>query len=183
MGRVMPNTVENEPAGQRLWRRLGVDVRPGEGAITALLFVSLFLVINFQYIAKTVRQSTFVDSLGATRLPWVYLAVALCSYPLLRLYTRFADRISRHRLITATCLLVSIGTAGFWWAYGYDAAWVPVAFYVWTSIAFVMTVSQFWSYANHILDARQAKRLFGPATRATSNMCTPLYVLPASQVL
>ena len=78
MGRVMPNTVENEPAGQRLWRRLGVDVRPGEGAITALLFVSLFLVINFQYIAKTVRQSTFVDSLGATRLPWVYLAVALC---------------------------------------------------------------------------------------------------------
>ncbi len=147
---------------RRFWQRLGADVRAGEGLVTLLLFSSLFLVVNFQYVAKTVRQSTFVDALGATRLPWVYLAVALLSYPLLRVYTRFADRVERHRLISFTCLLVAGVTVGFWWLYRYPWNWVPAAFYVWTSIAFVLTISQFWSFANHSLDARQAKRLFGP---------------------
>jgi len=126
-----------------------------------MLFCCLFLVITFQYVAKTVRQSTFIDALGATNLPWVYLLVALCSYPLLRVYVRLADRMPRHRLIAATCSAVLLSMVGFWWLYQFSWRWVPVAFYIWVSIAFVTTVSQFWSFANHVYDARQAKRLFG----------------------
>ena len=49
----------------------------------------------------------------------------------------------------------------FWWLFQFEEwVWVPVAFYVWHSIAAVMIVSQFWSFANHSLDPRQAKRLF-----------------------
>ena len=49
----------------------------------------------------------------------------------------------------------------FWWLFRTQADWVSVAFYVWISIVGILLVSKFWSYASHLLDARQAKRLFG----------------------
>lgn len=150
---------------ERTWRRigrwLGVDVRTGEGLPALLLFLCFFLFITFQYATKSVRQSTFVTALGAEKLPYVYLLVALFSYPVLRLYSRYADRLPRHRLIAASCGVIGASMVLFWWLYEYSWDWVAVAFYVWVSIVFVMTVSQFWSLANSVLDPRQAKRLFG----------------------
>jgi AAA family ATP:ADP antiporter len=103
-----------------------------------------------------------VDAHGATSLPWVYLLVAVCSYPFLRLYVSWANRVAPQVVIGVTEASVAATTVVFWWLYGHSWSWVPVAFYVWASIVFVMLVSQFWSFAAHILDARQAKRLFGP---------------------
>jgi len=151
--------------GTVFWRRslgrAGVEIRPGEGRLAALLFTLFFLLITFQYVARTVRQSTFVDALGATRLPLAYLLVAACGWPFLALYVRYADRIPRHRMITGTCWGVATGLCAFWWLYGSPQPWVAAAFYVFASVAFVTTVSQFWSFAGHLLDPRQARRLFG----------------------
>ena len=138
-----------------------MDLRPGEGAATALLFVCLFLLLTFQISTKTVRQSTFIDSLGADKLPLVYLLVALLSYPILRPYYRFAERFRIHQLIAYTSLGVAALLVGFWGLYQFPWTWVPVVFYVGSSIIYAMMVSQFWSLANHVFDARQAKRLFG----------------------
>ncbi len=146
---------------RRPLRRLGVDLRPGEGSPAALLFVCFFLIVTFQYTTKTVRQSTFIESLGAQNLPLVYLFQAICSYPILLVYARLADRLPRHHLIAGTCGVVSASMLGFWWLFQLSSKWVPALFYIWVSIIFVMTVSQFWSFANHELDPRQAKRLFG----------------------
>jgi AAA family ATP:ADP antiporter len=147
------------------WRRglsrIGIELRPGEGFAACALFLSFFLFITFQYTAKTVRQATFIDSLGFQWLPVVYFLVAACSYPVLRLYAKLADRMPRRHLIAGTCFTISASMVLFWWLFQFDSKWVPVAFYVVTSIIFVMTVSQFWSFANHVLDPRQAKRLFG----------------------
>ena len=123
--------------------------------------LGFFLVIAFQSIARAVRQATYVDAHGATSLPWVYLLVAVCSYPLLRLYVRWADKVRPQTLIGATEAAVAAGTIAFWWLYGHPWSWVPVVFYVWAAIVFVVLVSQFWSFAAHVLDARQAKRVFG----------------------
>lgn len=147
------------------WRwvitRLGVDMRAGEGGPAVLLFICFFLFITFQYTTKSVRQSSYIDGLGAANLPWVYLAVAVCSYPFLRLYSRFADKIHRHQLITATCVVIASSMVLFWWLFQYSWSWIPFVLYVWISIAYVMNVSQFWSFSNHVFDPRQAKRLFG----------------------
>jgi AAA family ATP:ADP antiporter len=144
-----------------LSRRLGIDLREGEGTAAVLLFLCFFLFITFQYTTKSVRQSTFINALGAAKLPYVYLLVALCSYPILRLYGRFADRMRRHQLIAGTCFVIALSMVGFWWLYQFPWPWVPFVFYVWVSIVYVMNVSQFWSLSNHVLDPRQAKRLFG----------------------
>ncbi len=147
------------------WRktlnRLGVDVRPGEGPIAALLFLFFFLAITFQYVSKPVRQSKFMDSLGAEMLPLVYLLLALCAIPTIMLYNRAVDRFPRHHVIAGTCAAVAAIVAGFALIIQSDAAWVPIAFYIFVSIAYVLIVSQFWAYSNLILDPRQGKRLFG----------------------
>ncbi len=157
----MPTAASRIAPPSRGWNPLGLDLRPGEGATAWLLFFGFFLIVACQYVTKTVRQSTYVDSLGALNLPWVYLLVALCSYPLLRLYLRYADRVARHRLIAATCFIVAATMVLFWWLFRYPWPWVPVVFYVWVTITFGATVSQFWSFASHVFDARQARRLFG----------------------
>lgn len=146
------------------WRgafgRLGVQFDPGEAGPALLLFLIFFLLITFQYTTKSVRQSTFINSLGAEKLPYVYLFIALASYPFLRVYSRFADRLRRDTLIVATCLFTTGTMILFWWLYQFAWQWVAFAFYVWISITVVMLVSQFWSFSNHLFDARQAKRLF-----------------------
>ncbi len=140
---------------------LNVDLRSGEAGVCWLLFSVHFLLLAFQYSSKALRQSTFIDSLGAERLPIVYLLVALCSYPLLIVHARMVDRWAQGRLIAISSLAVATSLVGFWWLFKTQGDWVPVAFYLWISIVGILLVSQFWSYASHLLDARQAKRLFG----------------------
>ena len=148
-----------------IWRvalgKLGVDVRPGEGVIAALLFAFFCAAITFQYISKPVRQSKFVESLGAETLPIVYLVLAIFAIPAVLLYNRAVDRLQRHHVIAGTCAVVATSVVAFAFVIHSDAAWVPIAFYVWISIAYVMIVSQFWAYSNYILNPRQGKRLFG----------------------
>jgi AAA family ATP:ADP antiporter len=49
----------------------------------------------------------------------------------------------------------------FWLLFQTGQQWVSVAFYLWGVLAGSLLISQFWSLANVIFDARQAKRLFG----------------------
>lgn len=142
----------------------GLDLRPGEGATAWLLFFAFFLIVCSQYVTKTLRQSTFIDSVGAINLPWVYLLVALCSWPLLRLYLRYAGRVERHRMVAATCFISAATLGLFWYLFRFPWTWVPVVFYVWVTVAFGAAVSQFWSFSNGLFDARQARRLFGSVT-------------------
>ncbi len=153
--------MSSTPLWQRLLRKLGIDLRNGEAALALTLFVIFFLITTFQITTKTLRQSTFIDALGASRLPIVYLLVALLSYPFLRLYSRWAQRLSIRRLIQLSNLVVAGGLLVFWALFSRPWPWVAVAFYVASSIVYAMLISQFWTLANHALDARQARRLFG----------------------
>jgi len=147
------------------WRRvlgwLGVDVREGEGVIAVLLFLFFFMAITFQYVSKAVRQSKFIDSLGAEMLPVVWVILAISAIPVIMIYNRAVDRFQRHNVIAGTCAVVAVSIVGFSFVIYSDAVWVPIAFYVWVSIAYVLIVSQFWAYSNLILNPRQGKRLFG----------------------
>ena len=49
---------------------------------------------------------------------------------------------------------------GFYRLFGLSGRWVPVVFYVWSTVAFGIAVSQLWSYAGQVFNPRQARRLF-----------------------
>jgi AAA family ATP:ADP antiporter len=140
--------------------RLGVDIRRGEDLPALLLFLYFFLIIAFQYTTKALRQAEYIDELGAKWLPLVYLLVAVCTLPVLLIYSRSVDRVPRHQLIAVTSILVAGSLVGFFFLFRLETTWVPVVFYVWLSIVYVLNVSQFWSFSHHVFDPRQARRLF-----------------------
>ncbi|MCG8456221.1 MAG: hypothetical protein MI919_08055 [Holophagales bacterium] len=144
--------------------RLGLQVRVGEGGLFTLLFGAHFLLLAFQYTAKSVRQSTFIDVLGAENLPWAYLLVAVASYPLLLLFGRLSARHDLSRVLTVASLVAAVSLLAFAWIFLVfpHASWPTLVFYLWTAVVGVLLVSQFWSYAAARLDARQARRLFAP---------------------
>ncbi len=124
------------------------------------LFGTFFFCLCFQYAAKSVRQATFIDAFGAERLPLVYLAVALLTVPVVYLYGRLADRLSPTRLTVLTCGSTAAGLAVFWRLNDNPAGWVPVAYYLFATIAIALNLSQIWALASQIFDPRQARRLF-----------------------
>ena len=135
-------------------------MHPGEAAQAWQFFFVFLLLTTVHFAAKTVRQATYIDSVGAENLPWVYLAVALISFPVLVLYSRLAARFQVPVLIMASTLLHVIGLVLFFVLFGIGGKWVAVAYYIWLGMAFAIAVSQFWSYANQFFDPRQARRLF-----------------------
>jgi AAA family ATP:ADP antiporter len=86
--------------------------------------------------------------------------VAIVSFPVLILYAQLSARFSQRLLIMTWAVVHAVALLAFYWLFGLDSVWVPVAFYVWTAIAFGIGLSQYWSYANHRFDPRQARRLF-----------------------
>jgi AAA family ATP:ADP antiporter len=141
--------------------RFGIEMRKGEGAAGFLMFLGFFLIIYFQYTAKTVRDATFIADVGPTFKPIAFLLAAAFSYPCLRLYGYFAKRIRLHVMLMLTCSAAAVSMLAFFFIYQLDSKVVPYAFYVWLSVVAVITVSQYWGYAGTVFDPRQAKRLFG----------------------
>ncbi|MEM8933545.1 MAG: hypothetical protein AAGE94_20310, partial [Acidobacteriota bacterium] len=150
-------------ASERWMRRLGLDLRPGEGRSFALLAAVHFLLLAFQYVAKAVRQSAYIDELGAEQLPLVYLAVAVVVYPVLRLWERATHGRRLDHLLIATAVLSAVCLLGFatWFRLRPGSPWPSVVFYIWTAVAGILMVSLFWSTVAQNLDPRQARRLVG----------------------
>ena len=148
------------PPGRLPFSASSFGIHPGESGLAWLFFVYFLLLATCHYAGKSVRISTFVENLGATQLPWAYLLVALVSFPVLLLYLRLTARFSQPLLISLFCLVQAGGLVLFFWLFSLNERVVAVAFYVWITVAFGIGISQLWSYANHVFDARQARRLF-----------------------
>jgi len=149
---------ERRNLGSRLAAAIGI--RPGEGRIAWLLFIYFFLLSTAQFASEAVRQATFLESLGAPQLPWVYVVLAVISLPVLTAYTRIAGSRSLDRVITVSCLVHVVLLVVFFTLFVNDRQWVAVSFYLWTTLFFGIAVSQLWSLATQLLDPRQARRLF-----------------------
>ena len=135
-------------------------IRSGEGPTAWLLFAYFFFVATVHYLEKSVRDSSYINTWSAKELPYAFLLVAVISLPVILLYTKFTAKYSQRNMIIGFSVVQAAGLLGFYWLFGNQSRWVAMAFYLWTTVAFGIGVSQFWSYANHRFDPRQARRLF-----------------------
>ncbi len=157
----LPGAHVTQTGGRR--RSLGdgiFGIRRGEGVLAWLFFLDFLILTTVHFAGKSVRQATYIDALGAENLPWVYLAVAAISLPVLVLYSRAASRLRLPMLILAGTLLHVFGLVLFFYLFGLGQKWVAALYYIWLGMAFAIAVSQFWTYANLVFDPRQARRLF-----------------------
>jgi AAA family ATP:ADP antiporter len=75
-------------------------------------------------------------------------------------YSRAAARVSLKTLIRTTSLIAISNLFLFWLTLDRSGAWMFYVLYIWVSVFGVFTASQFWLLANHVFNAREAKRLF-----------------------
>lgn len=136
-------------------------VRPGEGRRSALLFAHLFLASVVFILGRTVRDTLFLSRYPLSALPWMFVLYGLVSAVVAVAYGSVADRMARHRMIVFSTSIGIVTYLATWGLVRARATWIYPAFYVWTEVAANLFIVQFWTLANDLHNARDAKRLFG----------------------
>ncbi len=152
----------SETLASRLFSPIA-QMRPGEATTAFLLFAYSFLAMTGYNVLKPVTRGLFISNLGADNLPWVQFAAGVVIGFIMQGYSKLIGLVPRRWMIPATQagmvgLLVLFFTL---FAGAGDAKVVAAAFYLFGLILGILLISQFWTLANDIYDARQAKRLFG----------------------
>ncbi|MBA2447652.1 MAG: hypothetical protein H0V51_06465, partial [Chloroflexi bacterium] len=141
---------------------LAVDLRPGEGRLTALLLLLSALLGFVRVYLNTAAIALFLTVFGAGDLPYLFIASAAASALTGLAFSKAQDRLPLSRLLTATLaiLLVTIGLLRALLLQT-EAEWPTMALAVWNEVIFVIAVLAFWALAEQLVNVRQAKRLFG----------------------
>src|SRR5262245_25524847 len=149
-----------ESLGERVVDRL-TNTRRGERTVALLMFAYSFLAMTSHNIIKPVFKSKFIDQLGADNLPYVLMASSILIGVLMHLYSSAIRRLPRQFVIPIAQSVLVVVLVVFWALLRSGAIWVTVALYFFGQMLGVLLISQFWTLANEVYDARQAKRLFG----------------------
>src|SRR4030095_15377178 len=149
-----------ESFGERVVDRL-TNTRKGERTVALLMFAYSFLAMTSHNILKPVFKSKFIDQLGSDNLPYVLMASSILIGVQMHLYSSAIRRLPRQYVIPIVQSVLVVLLVIFWGLLQTGALWVTVALYFFGQILGVLLISQFWTLANDVYDARQAKRLFG----------------------
>lgn len=138
-------------------------VRPGEGRRAGLMFFYLMSIVSAFIIGRTVRDTLFLHRVSIDRLPIMYMVVALAVAVAAYGYSHIADKYRRDRLIEGFLTAFASALALLWLLLVMDVAgaWIYPVLYVMVEILGALSMMQFWTFANDIFSAREAKRLFG----------------------
>jgi AAA family ATP:ADP antiporter len=139
---------------------LFTDVRAGEGTLTLLMALNIFLLLTSYYLIRPVREALILSSGGAEAKSYLAAAMAVLLFFLVGGYAKLVSRYERTRLITVVTGIF-IGCLIAFWAMGRAGMpYLGYAFFIWVGIFSVMVVAQFWSYANDVYTNDSGKRLF-----------------------
>jgi len=144
----------------RILGRLG-QIQAGEAATAFLMLGYSFFAMASYNAIKPITRSKFIDSLGVDNLPYVLLAAGAIIGAIMVGYSWLMAHLPRRWGLPITQVGIVGVLVAFWFLFRAGGAWVAVAFYVAGLILGILLISQFWTLANLVYDARQAKRLFG----------------------
>ena len=113
-------------------------------------------------VGRSLRDALYLANRPAKGLAGMYIlssaAIVLVSW----CYSRIADKVPRGTLNAGSALLSATLCAGFWAAFKLGAPpWIYPALYIFVEAMGSLVVIQFWTMANDVFHAREAKRLFG----------------------
>jgi AAA family ATP:ADP antiporter len=139
---------------------LFADVRPGEGVTAFLLLINIFLLLICYSVIKTVREPLILLGGGAEVRSYAAAGQALALIGLVPLYSWFASRVNRGRLMVGATLFFIACIELFALAVAARVPYVGVAFFIWVGIFNMSLVAQFWSFANDLYTKEAGNRLF-----------------------
>src|SRR4029078_5071426 len=139
---------------------LFTDVRAGEGATAVLMLINISVLLFSSPLIKTVREPLILLGGGAEVRSYAAAGQALLLMGFVPLYSWFASRVDRARLLAGVTLFFIACLDLFASAVAARLPFVGVAFFIWVGIFNMSLVAQFWSFANDIYSKEAGDRLF-----------------------
>lgn len=136
-------------------------VRRGERSLTFALFLHSLAAVGAFLTGRTVRDTLFLAYGDRNMLAWMYVFSAVGVTGAGLVYSRLAARVRRDQMALVSATLFGAGFVGFWFAQRSHAWWVYPALYVYVEVMGALVLVQFWTLANELFNAREAKRLYG----------------------
>ncbi|MDH3284156.1 MAG: hypothetical protein OEQ13_05410 [Acidobacteriota bacterium] len=135
-------------------------VRPDERRDVLGALLTLFGFMTGHALLETARDALFLARLPATRLPWVYLAIAAFALALGQREPRVVRRLSARSELGRWLFFASVVTAAFWLVVSSGDAWVLYGLYTWSGVLASLVVVRFWTVLGSRFTVTQAKRVF-----------------------
>src|SRR5687768_18077705 len=139
---------------------LFTQVHAGEGGTALLMLLNVFVLLVCYSVIKTVREPLILLGGGAEVRSYAAAGQALLLIGFVPLYSWFATRVGRARLLLGVTVFFLVGIELFAALVGADVPYVGVAFFIWVGIFNMSLVAQFWSFANDIYSKDAGARLF-----------------------
>jgi ATP/ADP translocase len=146
----------SRPAAPRRVLEATLRIRPGEGRRTGLLFLHLLLASAIFILGRTVRDTLFLSRYPIKWLPWMFVFYGIVSSIVAVVYSRYADRVPRHRLIIGSTAIGIVTYLATWALVRAGVSVVYPVFYVWAEVVANLFIVQFWTLANDLHDPRSA---------------------------
>lgn len=156
----MADWVLNRERRDRLVEAL-FQIRAGEFALTALLFLHCFGIVGALTMGRSLRDALFLAHYDKGALPWMYVLQAFSVAAASSLYARYADKVRKDLMAGGTAIFLAFTLIGFRIGIHFGQRWMIAALYVWIEILAAVGIIQFWNLANEMFNPREAKRLFG----------------------
>ncbi len=128
---------------------------------SAFLFINFFLIILALYQLKPASRSLFIESLGAEKLPYIWIATAVAMGGFIAYYHRLVARHNRIHVVLGTCLSISVLLVVFRLLLNDSNPLTAACLYVFVDILGVVLVEQFWSLTNSIYTTGEGKSWYG----------------------
>ncbi|MFP4081208.1 MAG: Npt1/Npt2 family nucleotide transporter [Candidatus Aminicenantes bacterium] len=138
-----------------------VEIKPGEASLAFLLFFYFFLITAPHTIIKSLRNASYLETLGAVNLPLAYLLTAVLMGFVVALHSKLQVRIKRQILFISSLLFFLLNALIFWLLFPLGWDWLPLVFWIWANIFILVLMTQFWMLVNDVFNPREAKRLIG----------------------
>ncbi len=137
------------------------DIRQGERAKTLFMAFYFFLTIALVYILKPIRNSLFLEEMGAENLRYAYIGEGIFLVIVVAIYIHMTRVIPKKIFFPVILGFFAANLAIFWVLLRFNVPYTSAFFYVWVDSFTITITTQFWLLANDIFNNREAKRLFG----------------------
>jgi AAA family ATP:ADP antiporter len=145
---------------RNLWRH-AFDVREGEYSRTLLLGLYFVFIMVANNILKPVSWGLFLNRFDVSRLPYLYILVAVVGGLLAYLYTKIVVVASLEAAVAAATGLCVVCLLLFWALIDVGSTALLYVFSVFVSLVGIVFLAQGWLIAGTFFDSREAKRLYG----------------------
>lgn len=141
---------------------LFTDVRVGEARMALLMMLTSFLILTAYLIAKVVREPLILSGGGAEIKAYLSAFQVALLLLVVRLYAYMVNKLNRRRLINSVVLFFAACLLVFWLSLTVFGAFrgSGMIYFLWVGIFSLVTIAQFWSFANDVYTPEQGKRLF-----------------------